>query len=145
MRSRRSRREFLHPELGNTNLFPRRSPRTFTAPAQGAQLVVSDAFESGDTFYVYDGATFLGATSAPGSPVDCGDDPVSCLAVPGMSRGTFALGAGDHSITLSPYLAPSGGGSGYLAWAVPEPGSLTLLGVGLVALACSRRRLGGAR
>jgi hypothetical protein len=137
---------FCIPSSGTPTSFLDAPPWTFTAPAEGAELVVVDAFESGDIFYVYDGATFLGATSLPGSPVDCGDDPVPCLAVPGVSRGTFALGVGDHSITLSPYVAPSGGGSGYLKWAVlPEPGSLTLFGIGLVVLAGSRRRLGEAR
>lgn len=137
---------FCTPSSGTPTSFLDAPPWTFTAPAEGAELLVLDAFESGDVFYVYDGATFLGATSAPGSPVDCGDDPASCLAAPEVSRGSFALGAGAHSITLAPYLAPSGGGSGYLMWSVvPEPGSYTLLGVGLVALACSRRRLGGDR
>jgi len=69
-------------------------PWTFTAPAGGVELTVVDAFTSGDRFTVFDLGASLGLTSAPPSNVDCGDDPVVCLAS-GLSQGHFSLAAGN--------------------------------------------------
>lgn len=112
---------------------------TFVAGAGGATLSVVDAFESGDAFQVFDFGVLVGETSAAAGGVDCGDDPVTCLATPGMSMGVFALAAGAHSLSLVA-LAGSGLGSGYLqvtgSQAVAEPASLALT---LAALAAAWR------
>ncbi len=112
---------------------------TFVAGASGAVLSVVDAFESGDAFQVFDFGVLVGSTSVPVGGVDCGDDPVACLATPGMSMGVFALAAGAHSLSLVA-LAGSGLGSGYLqvtgSQAVAEPASLALT---LAALAAAWR------
>jgi hypothetical protein len=102
-----------------------------------AVLTVTDAFESGDRFEVFDFGASLGLTSLPGLGGDCGDDPVPCLADPLISKGFFLLGAGSHEITLIPVDSPSGGGSGYLGASVviPEPGSGLLFGASLAILA----------
>lgn len=112
---------------------------TFVAGASGAVLSVVDAFESGDAFQVFDFGVLVGTTSVPVGGVDCGDDPVACLATPGMSMGVFALAAGAHSLSLVA-LAGSGLGSGYLqvtgSQVVAEPASLALT---LAALAAAWR------
>lgn len=59
-------------------------------------LTVADAFISGDRFDVYDGLLldgYQGTTRAPalGAFVDCGDDPVVCLASDAHSQGRFLL------------------------------------------------------
>ena len=106
------------------------------APVQGAILIVTDAFEAGDRFQVFDFGISIGLTSVPVGNADCGDDPVLCLTVAGISKGSFNLAAGNHSITITPTLAPAGGGSGYLrADAVPEPVTWMLFGSGLIVLA----------
>jgi len=131
---------FCIPSSGTPTIFLDAPAWTFTAPA-GALLTVTDAFLSGDQFEIFDFGIFVGMTSLPGQGIDCGDDPVVCLGTVGMSAGTFALAAGSHAITLVPLLSPEGSGSGYLivAAAVAEPGSLALLGLGIVGLALVRR------
>jgi YVTN family beta-propeller protein len=129
---------FCIPSGGTPTTFLDAPPWTFTAPA-GTVLEVTDAFQSGDRFQVLDFGSVLGLTSTPTGNANCGDDPVVCLATPGMSTGTFALSAGNHSVTIIPTAAPSGGGSGYLrASTVPEPGTWILLGAGLVLLSLRR-------
>jgi len=138
---------FCIPSSGTPTQFLDAPPWTFSAPASGASLRVTDAFESNEQFEVFDFGASVGLTSAPAATaiVDCGDDPVVCFGTAGMSRGTFALASGSHSITLVPVL--SQGGAGYfqvVAAAVPEPGVLALLALGLTSVAAlrSRRRSG---
>lgn len=115
-------------------------PWIFLAPDVGAILTVADAFQAGDQFEVFDFGVSLGVTSLPFGDADCGDDPIPCLGTPGISTGTFVLAAGNHSLTITPTLAPTGGGSGYLlVEAVPETGTWILLGTGLIALGLFRK------
>jgi hypothetical protein len=133
---------FCIPSSGTLTSFLGAPPWTFLAPAQGAILVVTDAFLAGDRFQVFDFGASIGLTSVPSGSADCGDDPVPCLSTAGVSNGLFSLASGNHSLTITPTLAPGGGGSGYLRVdAVPEPNALIPLGGGLVAMWLSRRRL----
>jgi hypothetical protein len=126
---------FCIPSSGTPALALDTPPWTFTAPVVGVILTVTDSFLSGDRFEVFDFGASLGLTSLPQAGFDCGDDPVPCLATPGISSGKFLLPAGVHSITIVPILSPDGGGSGFLlAQTVPEPGSITLLGFGIAAV-----------
>jgi len=125
---------FCVESSGTPTIFLDAPPWTFTT-AGPSLLTVTDAFTSGDRFEVFDFGVSLGLTSLPGAlEVDCGDDPVVCLATAGVSRAFFSLAAGGHALTLFPTLSPGGGGSGYLfvAAAVPEPSSLALLALGIV-------------
>jgi hypothetical protein len=132
--------EFCIPSSGTPTTFLDAPPWTFTA-AQGIALTVTDAFASGDQFEVLDFGVPLGFTSVPVLGLDCGDDPVPCLATPGISSAVFILAGGDHSITIAPLLSPGGGGAGYLRIsAVPEPGTWSLLAVGLLALGFLRHK-----
>jgi len=73
-------------------------PWTFDGPAV---LVVTDAFGSFNQFEVLDFGTSIGFTSDHGADwVDCGNDPVVCLANPAVSHGVFVLPAGAHSLTI---------------------------------------------
>lgn len=123
-------------------------PWTFFAGAGGATLTIVDAFLSTDRFELFDFGVSLGLTSMPTAGVDCGDDPVVCLATSGMSWATFGLGAGSHSLTLIPTLS-DGGGTGYLfvsgasqppPTSVPEPQTWALALLGLLAIGARRMR-----
>lgn len=137
---------FCLPSSGAPTAFLDAPTWTFTAPAGGASLRVVDAFLSGEVFQVFDGGVLLGSTSAPTGGVDCGDDPVVCLATAGMSQASFQLGAGAHALSLVVSDLPSGLGSAYLQItardtpAVPEPGALALVLAALAALAGTARR-----
>lgn len=75
------------------------NPYTFTGPAI---ITVTDGFEVGDRFSVYDGTTLLGDTSVPGSSPagpEC-DSYATCIEDPNYSHGTFAIGDGSHDIDI---------------------------------------------
>jgi len=111
---------------------------TFVCPAGGCTLVVTDAFISVDRFELFDGGSSLGTTSAPSAGGGCSNDELACLADPHYSHGTFVLAGGAHSITgLHTEGIP---GAAFFIVKVPEPGSLLLIGAGLLVLFGLRRR-----
>jgi hypothetical protein len=110
-------------------------------------LSVVDAFASGDRFEIFDFGASLGLTSLPGVDGDCGDDPLTCLADASMSRLIVSLGAGLHSLSIVPTLAPNFGGTGYLhitgrpdSTPVPEPSSVLLFALGLLGMGVFQTR-----
>jgi hypothetical protein len=133
---------FCIPSSGTATSFLDAPAWTFSGA--GFVLTVVDAFLSDAQFEVFDFGVLVGVTSLPARlGVDCGDDPVTCLATAGMSQGVFALGAGNHALTLVPTRA-AGPGSAYLHLAavpntVPEPTSLALA-LGALGLMCGKRR-----
>ncbi len=87
-------------------------PWTFTG---AAQLQVTDAFSSGDVFQIFDNNILIGTTSTATSGADCGNNPDTCFTNASMSKGTFNLADGSHSITIVPTQIASGavGGVGF--------------------------------
>jgi hypothetical protein len=133
---------FCAPSSGTPTQFLDAPAWTFSASGNGFTLTVLDAFTSGEQFDIFDFGQLIGSTSLPARlPVDCGDDPATCLATAGMSTGVFSLGAGDHSLTLV-QTRGTDLGTGYLMVnaAVPEPASLALVVSALGLMWSSRKR-----
>jgi hypothetical protein len=106
---------------GVNSVFVGAPPWTFTAPASGAVLQVTDAFLVGDRFEIFDSLVSKGQTSIPGTGLSCGSDPDPCFAsVNSNSHGSFTMAPGAHSITIRPTASPSGGGAAYFR-VVPVP------------------------
>jgi hypothetical protein len=99
------------PSSDGNSVFAPDPPWTFTAGRRGVTLTVTDAFDFGDRFEAFDFGVSLGQTSAVPVGEDCGSNPVPCLA--SASHATFALGAGAHSLTITPTASPFGGGAAY--------------------------------
>lgn len=121
-------------------------PWIFTAPGIGATLTVVDAFNSGDRFVIFDSGLPIGSTSLPPTiGVDCGADPLVCLASADHSHGVFSLLPGPHALTIVAILSPTQSGVGYFQVTagsdavVPEPTTVVLIATGLASVLIARR------
>ena len=120
------------------------SPWTFVLASVGSITFV-DGFLSGDQFAISDFGSAIGSTSAPTLGADCSSDITGCLANAAISKGTFALAAGNHSITGTQTANAFGGGAGFFivrgsAGAVPEPATWAMMLVGFGAMGVGMRR-----
>ena len=132
--------------VGNIGVAAPSAPWTINL-AGPFQLIVTDGFLAGDRFELFDFGVSLGLTSLVSSTSggDCSNNVLGCLANPLFSHGTFLLGAGPHSLTGTVTISPFGAGAAFFiirAVAVPEPGSLALIGLalGILGFSVSRAR-----
>lgn len=108
-------------------------------------LDVTDAFAPGDRFTLFkDGNVLVGTTSQVNVPANYMADPNATFVHPGFSSATFALPPGTYSISIQVTQIAEGApnGAGFIRVRpdielseVPEPGSMTMAGLGLVSLA----------
>ena len=78
-------------------------------------LSVTDDFQKGDEFRIYDNNVAIGDTSdvaVDNTGQEVGPDAAYADAT--YSSGTFRLGSGSHSITIEAIASPFGGGRGYI-------------------------------
>jgi len=99
------------PSDAANSVFGDAPPWTFTCPTAGCSLTVTDAFNLGDQYEVFDNAASIGSTPPVPLPAQAGDqcagavvlasDPELCVLDPNSSTGVFNLGSGAHSITIT--------------------------------------------
>ncbi|HEY4760684.1 MAG TPA: PEP-CTERM sorting domain-containing protein [Thermoguttaceae bacterium] len=132
---------FWGPGAGAPNL---EGPFTFTALLP-VWLDVTDDFQKGDQFEVFDFGSSIGLTSSvPIDPSGLEIGPEAAFNDPTYSSGSFSLSPGPHSVTFATIVNPyTFGGRGYLrVMPVPEPSTIVMLcmsTVGLLLLAWKRR------
>jgi hypothetical protein len=123
------------------------SPWVFNV-ASPTMLKITDAFQKGDRFAVYDFGSlvlttpFVVAEDISGS----GSNPALCYGLADVSWGSLSLAAGSHSLTIGILESPFGAGAAYFRIdrivSTPEPLSLMLLALGLLGLGAVRRSRG---
>lgn len=115
-------------------------PWTFTLTS-AATLFVLDLFLSVDQFELFNSGSSLGLTSAPTSGGGCDKDITCAIGNLDYSRGSFALAAGDYSITGIQRQGVAGAGAFIVETAaVPVPAAGVLLVGALGMLGAVRRR-----
>ena len=108
---------------------------TFDCPTSGCWLTVTDAFQYGDEFEIFDNAVILATTSSIGTG-SCGDDPEVCLVDPNPSHVIIDLDEGSHSITIKPTISPFNSGAAYFKVEIHDaPVAGQLLAVDRITLA----------
>ena len=118
--------------------------------ATGAELRVVDCCIFGDEFDIFVDGMFAFSTSAVSPDLDGTPsgaiDGDTAWGTSGLSKGSFFLGAGTYSITIFTTALATGYASGeafisaVTAKAVPETGTLVLLGLGLIGMGFARRK-----
>ena len=111
--------------------------------AAPAVLTITDIFQRGDNFNLYDFNSLILATPPVASGSNCGPDPESCYGADGVSCGTLGLSAGLHTLTIRLENSPYNQGAAYFRVdqvSTPEPGTLLLVSLGLIGLGISTRR-----
>lgn len=115
-------------------------PWTFTSRFP-ARLLITDAFQHGDSFQVYDNFSLIGVTPPVAAAGACGDVPSLCWLDPGASHLEILLGKGPHSLTIVPSVVQFPGSGFFMVQQIPEPGTLALLAAGFILLCIARRRV----
>jgi len=131
------------PSTAGNTLFADAPGYTFTCPAAGCSLSVTDAFNQGDEFDVFDFGGLIGSTSAvfhPTIDIPCapnGTDPDDCLLDADSSSVVLALPAGAHDISFLPTFVQAEAGAAYFkVFAQPPPPSVggTMIPIDTTAL-----------
>ena len=114
---------------------------------EGFSLYVTDAYQAGDQFAVYNEGILLGLTNFVPTGPSGYSDPQLAYDSGLFSHGGFPLSAGYYgNIHLAVELSPFGAGGAFIKIdhsslnPVPEPATMLLLGAGLVGLTAARRR-----
>ena len=121
--------------------------------ANAFTFLLTDGFNSGDSFTLFDNAVNVGATpGAVAAASQCSNDEVGCFNDPAESHRAYAMAAGTHSFEIRVDASPFGSGAAFFCLdggsgrcgvsvsAVPEPSTYGLLAMGLVGVAGFVRR-----
>lgn len=128
------------PSIAGNSQFAPNPPWTFTL-SQAGVLTVTDAFNIGDSFDVFDFGVLIGSTPPVAVFDTCGSDPVPCSMNPNVSHAVFSLAIGPHAITIMARAGAIEAGAAYFRVdEVPEPTTLLLLATGLAVGVASRKR-----
>jgi hypothetical protein len=106
------------------------------------RFFLTDGFQSGDRFSLFNFDALIGSTSVVATGHSCGNDENACLADPLISSAIFDLGPGSYSFTILVEDSPFGAGAAFFRAqqvAVPEPFTLALLPLGLAGVAAAAR------